>query len=161
MSGTIFRFENSPYGSEFELVNEHITSEFSKYRLKSSKATVDIAVIELEDQSPEEFIKERKEDYQDMELRVPSPYTSEIETRKQDPDYAIDFHEDERIYGLSYAGPEYKIILDDGSQIPRYRYMVTWKKLENRTLEIELYIPKDSFELEKAFETVESITLNN
>lgn len=140
---------------DLEKVNEYSTGEFIKYRFKSSELTVDISVIETED--PEEQIGERKEDYRDMTVRVPSPYTSEIQEREQDDDYPVEFQEEERVYGEGYAGPEYRPMMEEGGQIPRYRFLVTWKKLDSidRLVEIEVFIPVDSYSTEKALEFVD------
>lgn len=140
-----------------EKVNEYSTGEFTKYRFKSSDLTVDISLIEAED--IETQIEERKEEYRDMTVRVPSPYTSEIQERQQDNDYPVEFQEKNgRVYGEGYAGPEYRPMMDEGGQIPRYRFLVTWKKLTDsgRLAEFEVFVPVDDYSAEDALDFVDA-----
>lgn len=160
MKGYTFSFSSNPLATDFELQNRFGADDFVKHRLKSSGPTLDIAIVDVEDE--EEYIDSREEEFQDMEIRVPSPYTSEINREEQDDDYPLEFDErDGRRYGLGFAGPEYKLMLKSERQIPRYRYLVTWKFFDNigKLAEIEVYIPKDDFELEDAFELVENISV--
>ena len=162
VDGTGFAFRENQVDEEFELINEYGTGEFEKYRLKSQAATMDVALMNVQEDEVEQQIEERKEDFRDLEIRVPSPYTAEIEQKDQDEDYAVEFQEGENgIYGLAYADPEYKLMVEEQQRIPRYRYYLTWRYFpeKEKLAEIEVYVSKDEFDVEKTHELVESLMI--
>lgn len=159
---TSLGFERNPVAVDFEVANEYGTDEFEKYRLKSKSATVDVALMNVEEEEVEEQVENRKDDFRDLEIRVPSPYTAEIESKDQDEDYGVEFHDGENgVYGLAYADPEYKLMIEEQDRIPRYRYYLTWKYFpeKEKLAEIEVYVSKEEFEMEAVGELAESLVL--
>lgn len=129
----------------FEIVESYTSSGFTKYRLKASGATMDVALIELPEEEVEDYIAGRQDELQHMSVDVPKPYKAEIETHGQEE--PVDFtQEDGRVYGRGKADPEYNLLLKGMDQITRYDYLVTWRYFpeENVLTEIEVYLPTGS-----------------
>lgn len=162
MDDVTISFGDNPLETEFERLNEYGTEEFLKERFKSSSVTVDVAVMQVSEDERDAQIEERKEEIRDMDINVPSPYTSDIESREKDPDYPLEFEDGEVPVGTGYADPEYRLMVEDMGQIPRYRYLVTWEYFPEPGLlaEVEVYVPKDEFDRESALALARSVDVS-
>lgn len=145
------------FGESFDHVKAFGTDQFEKHRFKSSSLTADISIIHLGSQGFSDFIDERKEELTNLELDVVTPYSANIDREKRDS--PVTFHESGDLeIGLGYADPGYNIILGNENRIKRYRYFVTWRKIDEETVaEIELFILAQDFDEEDAVELSKKI----
>lgn len=153
---TDFRFETDAF-DETETVKEISMDDYEKYRLKTGDYTIDIAVIGLEDRDPDEYIRQRKNEISSSETEVPHPYKPE-KTSRESGGQLIEFSE---MSGKGVAGPEYNLVDPEGEEIARYRYIVLWKKFEEREkmAEIEVYAPVEEHSEDSLLQIAESFRL--
>lgn len=145
---------------ELEMVKAQESPGFTKYRLAGEGVTIDCSLVDIDQDQQEAYIEDRVDELTSREVGIPSPYTPEVDERKPDTDHPLEFHEEDgRRYGIGYADPEYRIMLEDMGQLPRYRYVISWRYLEDRgqLAEIEVYVPKDDFEFKQASLMVEGL----
>lgn len=140
-------------GEEMTLVKQQDSPGFTKYRLREDDVTVDVSLVDVDADAVEEYVDDRIGSMTDMEMGIPSPYTPEVDERERDEEYPLVFQEDDgQRYGVGYADPEYRVMMEGMQQLPRYRYLVLWRYLDDRgqLAEIEVYVPKDDFEEQQA-----------
>lgn len=130
----------------FDRQQEQASTGFTKTRFTDGDTVIDVALMSVPPDEHKAMIARRKEELQTMTLRVPSPYTGEIEAHEQDDDNPITFKEIYgRTVGSGYADPEYRPLTREMHRIPRYRYVVTWQYFTEFSLlaEIEVFLPPD------------------
>lgn len=132
--------------------------DFVKRRYTDGDVTLDVALM-LADQDFEAFVADRQDELANMDVAVPAPYTSEVSEKEQDPEHALEFHDDP-VRGLGYADPEYRPLVADTDQIPRYRYLVTWRALPDAVAEIEVYVPADEFDEAAALDLADAVGIS-
>lgn len=139
---TDFRFESNEI-EEPEIVSEFSMEGYEKFRLKTSKLTIDLAIVEMEGREREEYIQGRKEELNDSQTEVPHPYKPEKQQENKENNL-VEF-ENNPLHGKGFADPEYNLISKDGTGIIRYSYLVLWNYFpsKNKLAEIEIYIPKN------------------
>jgi len=150
--------------TELEVVKEQESPGFTKYRLAGEGVTIDCSLVELPADQQEAYIRDRIDELTSQDVGIPSPYTPEVTEREPDTEYPLEFREvNGQQYGVGYADPEYRIMLEDMGQLPRYRYVISWRYLEERDklAEIEVYVPKDEFSFEKASLMVEQLRIED
>lgn len=152
---------DGPYG-EMELIRSHGTDQFEKHRLRGDGVTVDVALVPMPADETDDYIADRKDELRTMHLDVPSPYRSEIDEEELDENHLVEFQDGEPDYGLGYADPEHRPILAEGDHIVRYRYLVTWRYIDDEEVlaEIEVYVPTDRFDRERARDLADAVVLD-
>lgn len=151
-------FEDNPVATGFEIVESYTSTGFTKHRLKAGSATVDVAIIDIDEDKVDGYIDGRRSEMQHMSVDVPKPYKAEIETHDQeDP---LEFaEEDGTVYGQGTADPEYNLLLEGMDQIARYDYLITWRYFPDKNVlaEIEVYLPAGT-PVEEARELADALT---
>ncbi len=155
------RFDGAPYDG-FTEISSHEMADFVKRRYTNGDVTVDIALMPVDPDAVDAAIAERRDEIATMDIAVPAPYTSEVEEKPQDPDHPLEFHDTEPPHGTGYADPEYRPLVADTDQIARYRYLVTWRYVEEADVlaEIEVYVPVDAFDPDTVRGLADAITFS-